>query len=160
MKQAVYDFLDQENIAYDVTDHEPVYTMEDMEKAGLPEKGTICKNMFIRDQKGKRHWLIVADNDTQVDLKALGEKIGAGKVSFASADRLKKHLGLEAGCVSPFGVLNNEDHMVTVVLDKSLEGKDRLGVHPNAHDATLWISFKDLVKAIEKIGNDVEVVSM
>lgn len=160
MKQQVYDFLDQENIQYEVTEHEPVLTMDDMVRIGLPEKGTLCKNMFVRDQKGKRHWLIVADNDTQVDLRSLGEKIGAGKVSFASADRLKKQLGLATGYVSPFGVINNEDHMVTVVFDKVLEGQERLGIHPNTNEATIWISFNDLVKAIEKIGNDVQIVRM
>lgn len=97
----VLDFLKNENIPYEITEHEPVYTMEDMERIGLDTLGTICKNLFIRDAKGKRHFLITADNDTQINLKELGEKLGAGKVSFASAERLEKYLGVTAGCVSP-----------------------------------------------------------
>lgn len=154
MKQAVLNFLNVQEIPYEVTEHEPVYTMEDMERVGLHKLGTICKNLFIRDAKGKRHFLIVADNDTQVNLKELGAKLEAGKVSFASAERLEKYLGVSAGCVSPFGILNDKEHAVTVVLDKKLEGKERLGVHPNEHSAMVWISYENLLAVIKKAGND------
>lgn len=157
-KQKVLDFLSREQIPYEITEHEPVYTMDNMERIGLDKLGTICKNLFIRDAKGKRHFLITADNDTQINLKELGEKLGAGKVSFASAERLEKYLGVTAGCVSPFGVLNDAEHCVTVVLDKNLQVKTRLGVHPNDHSATAWISFDDLIAAIQKIGNRIEIV--
>ena len=160
MKQIVLDFLKSENIPFEITEHEPVYTMEDMERVGLDKLGTICKNLFIRDAKGKRHFLITADNDTQINLKELGERLGAGKVSFASAERLEKYLGVTAGCVSPFGVLNDTEHHVTVVLDKMLRGKARLGVHPNDHSATVWISFEDLVAAVRKIGNEIAVLDL
>lgn len=160
MKQKVLNFLNNEQIPFEITEHEPVYTMEDMERVGLDKLGTICKNLFIRDAKGKNHFLITADNNTDINLKALGEKLGAGKVSFASAERLAKYLGVTAGCVSPFGVLNDSEHCVTVVLDKSLEGKSRLGVHPNEHSATVWISFDNLVKALKKIGNEIEILKI
>jgi len=155
MKQIVLDFLKNENIPFEITEHEPVYTMEDMERVGLDKLGTICKNLFIRDAKGKRHFLITADNDTQVNLKELGAKLDAGKVSFASAERLEKYLGVTAGCVSPFGVLNDTEHCVTVVLDKKLEGKERLGIHPNEHDATVWISYKSLYDMLSNLGANI-----
>ena len=101
LKQFVYDYLDSLQIPYEVNEHEAVYTMEDMERLGLDQLGTICKNLFIRDAKGKKHFLITADNDTRIDLKELGSVLGAGKVSFASAERLEKYLGVTAGCVSP-----------------------------------------------------------
>ncbi len=160
MREKVIDFLESENIAYEITEHEPVYTMDDMVREGLHQLGTLCKNLFIRDAKGKKHFLILADNDTKVDLRELGAKLEAGKVSFASAERLEKYLGVTAGCVSPFGVLNDAEHCVTVVLDKKLEGKERLGVHPNEHNATVWISFESLYSAIEKIGNKVVVMEI
>lgn len=158
MKQKVYEYLNNRNIKYDVTDHSAVYTMEEMQAEGLDKLGTICKNLFIRDQKGKKHFLITADNDTHINLKEIGVKLDAGKVSFASAERLEKYLGVTTGCVSPLGVLNNDDRSVTVVLDKKLEGLDRLGVHPNDNTATLFLSFADLVKAIESIGNDYIII--
>lgn len=158
MKQKVYEFLNNQNIKYEVTDHAPVYTMEEMQAEGLDKLGTICKNLFIRDQKGKKHFLITADNDTHINLKEIGAKLEAGKVSFASAERLEKYLGVTAGCVSPLGVLNDADHAVTVVLDKKLEGNDRLGVHPNQNDSTVFLSFTDLVKIIENLDNNLIIL--
>lgn len=158
MKQKVYDFLNSQNIKYEVTDHAAVYTMEEMQAEGLDKLGTICKNLFIRDQKGKKHFLITADDATRINLKEVGTKLEAGKVSFASAERLEKYLGVTTGCVSPLGILNDEDHAVTVVLDKKLVGLERLGVHPNDNTSTLFISFDDLVKAIEAIGNNYIII--
>ena len=76
-KQRVYEALNKMGIKYEVVEHEPVHTMEDMDRLGLPEKGTLCKNLFLRDSKGKRHFLITADEKTKVDLKALGRQLGA-----------------------------------------------------------------------------------
>ncbi|MBQ5591377.1 MAG: prolyl-tRNA synthetase associated domain-containing protein [Clostridia bacterium] len=158
MKQKVYDFLNSQNINFDVKDHEAVYTMEEMQTAGLDKLGTICKNLFIRDQKGKKHFLITADDATHINLKDVGVKLEAGKVSFASAERLEKYLGVTTGCVSPLGILNDAEHAVTVVLDKKLVGIDRLGVHPNDNTSTLFLPFDSLVKAIEAVGNDYIIV--
>ena len=93
-KQRVYDALNKLGIKYEVVEHEPVHTMEDMDRLGLPEKGTLCKNLFLRDAKGKRHFLITCDENAKVDLKSLGRQLGAGNLSFASEERLEKYLGL------------------------------------------------------------------
>ena len=82
-KQRVYDALNKLGIKYEVVEHEPVHTMEDMDRLGLPEKGTLCKNLFLRDSKGKRHFLVTCDEKKKVDLKSLGRALGAGNLSFA-----------------------------------------------------------------------------
>ncbi len=160
MKEKVLEFLDSNKIEYELLEHNPVYTMEDMINEGLDKKGTLAKNLFIRDQKGKRHFLITAHNDTSINLRDLGEKLGVGKVSFASPERLMKYLGLEPGCVSPFGLLNDGDNAVEVVLDQKLQGSEKLCVHPNCHDATVWLSFASLQKSIKLMGNDVKIIKM
>ncbi len=160
MKQKTIDFLKEQGISFEITEHPPVYTMEDMEQLGLLQMGTVCKNLFIRDAKGKRHFLITAHNDTKINLKELGETLSAGRVSFASAERLAKYLGVTAGCVSPLGVINDADHAVTVVFDQKLLGNPRLGVHPNDHSATVWVSFDDLAEIIKKQGNEVITVKL
>lgn len=160
MKQAVFDFLRAQGIPYAVTEHEPVYTMEKMERLGLNKLGTICKNLFVRDAKGKRHFLITADDGTAVRLKELGEKLGAGKLSFASAERLQKYLGVTSGCVSPFGVLNDTRHEVTVVFDEKIARLDRIGVHPNQNDATVWLSAPALIDAVRGLGNEVVILAL
>ena len=79
-KQRVYDALNKMNIKYEVVEHEPVHTMEDMDRLGLPAKGTLCKNLFLRDAKGKRHFLITADENSKVDLKSLARQLGTSSV--------------------------------------------------------------------------------
>ena len=127
-KQRVYDALEQLKIKYEVVEHELVHTMEDMDRLGLPQKGTLCKNLFLRDAKGKRHFLVTCDEKKTVDLKTLGRQLGAGNLSFASEDRLEKYLGLKQGSVSPFGLMNDTEHAVEFFIDKDLSRCKSLGI--------------------------------
>ncbi|MEF9839464.1 MAG: prolyl-tRNA synthetase associated domain-containing protein [Lachnospiraceae bacterium] len=153
-KQKVYDALDKLNIQYEVVEHEPVYTMEDMDRLGLPLKGTLCKNLFLRDSKGKRHFLVTLDEKKSVDLKALGRTLGGGNLSFASEERLEKYMGLKQGSVTPFGLMNDTDHAIEFFIDKDLSREKKLGLHPLENTATLFISFKDLDKFLWSIDVD------
>lgn len=157
-KQRVYDALDKLKIKYEVVEHEPVHTMEDMDRLGLPEKGTLCKNLFLRDSKGKRHFLVTCDEKKTVDLKSLGRQLGGGNLSFASEDRLEKYLGLKQGSVSPFGLMNDTDHAVEFFIDKDLSKCKSLGIHPLENTATVFLSFKDLDKFLWDL--DVDVVKV
>ena len=149
-KQRVYDALNKLGIKYEVVEHEPVHTMEDMDRLGLPEKGTLCKNLFLRDAKGKRHFLITCGENTKVDLKSLGRQLGAGNLSFASEERLEKYLGLKQGSVSPFGLMN----------DKNLSKCKSLGIHPLENTATVFLSFKDLDKFLWNLDVDVMKIKL
>lgn len=160
MREEIDRRLTQLGISYEITEHAPVYTMEDMAAQGLRELGSLCKNLFLRDAKGKRHALVIADEDTRVDLRALGEKLGWGKLSFASAQRLEQYLGVTTGAVSPFALLRESAREVTVVLDQALKGRDRLGVHPNDNTATLWLSWEGLTTFLAAQGNAVEVLDL
>ena len=153
-KQRVYDALEQLKIKYEVVEHEPVHTMEDMDRLGLPQKGTLCKNLFLRDAKGKRHFLATCDEKKTVDLKTLGRQLGAGNLSFASEDRLEKYLGLKQGSVSPFGLMNDTEHAVEFFIDKDLSRCKSLGIHPLENTATVFLSFKDLDKFLWNLDVD------
>ena len=158
-KQRIYDELNKMNIKYEAVEHEPVHTMEDMDRLGLPEKGTLCKNLFLRDSKGKRHFLVVIRADKQANLKELGEKLGVGKLSFASEERLEKYMGLKKGAVSPLGVLNDENCAVEVFFDEDFTKMPRIGVHPNENTASVYLSSEDLLRVIREHGNRLEIVS-
>lgn len=153
-KQRVYDALEQLKIKYEVVEHEPVHTMEDMDRLGLPQKGTLCKNLFLRDAKGKRHFLVTCDEKKTVALKTLGRQLGAGNLSFASEDRLEKYLGLKQGSVSPFGLMNDTEHAVEFFIDKDLSRCKSLGIHPLENTATVFLSFKDLDKFLWNLDVD------
>lgn len=159
-KQMIYEFLDKKGISYEKLEHEAVYTMEDMEKAGITEKGTVCKNLFLRDAKGKNHFLVTVPEGKQVDLRSLSEKIGSTKLSFASAERLAKYLGVEQGCVSPLGILNDESKSVTVVFDEALKKDNAVGIHPNDNTASIWLAFQDLQKIIAEHGNNIIFIKL
>ena len=160
IKEKVYQKLDELGITYEAMDHPAVYTMEEMDELGITSKGEVCKNLFLRDEKGRRHFLVVLQKDKKVDLKNIQSQIGSTRLSFGSEKRLDKYLKLQKGGVSPLGIINDEDASVEVVFDKDLMNKERLGVHPNTNTATVWISFKDMKSLIEKNGNDIMYVKI
>ncbi len=154
-KELVYSRLNELGITYEHMEHEPVYTMEDMDRLGITSKGTVCKNLFLRDAKGKVHYLVTVPEEKLVNMKDLAAQIGSTKLSFASSERLQKYLCVEQGCVSPFGVLNDESKSVIVVFDRDLQGNDAVGVHPNDNSASVWLAFSELRRVIEEHGNEI-----
>jgi len=159
-KIKVYEKLKYMGINYEIIEHPAVYTIEEMDNLGITIKAEICKNLFVRDAKGKRHYLIVLDKNKKANLTNLASQIGSTKLSFASEKRLDKYLGLEKGAVSPLGVINDINKEVEVIFDKDLIGKDSLGVHPNDNTATVVLSYDDLKKVIEDNGNKIKFVNI
>lgn len=159
-KEKVYKYLNKLGIKYSVSEHLPIFTIDALEEYDIPNKDKIPKNLFLRNDNGKKHYIITIRQDKQVDLKDLREKIGSSRLSFASEDRLMKHLGLTKGSVTPLGVINNEDKMVEVYLDEDLVGEEIIGVHPNENDATVWLSFLSIKKIIEGSGNVFGIVKV
>ncbi len=159
-KQKVLNYLNEHKISYEWIDHEPVYTMEEMDAFGITEQGNICKNLFLRDAKGKRHFLIVMEKDKRADLKGFRSRLGTTALSFGSERRLKKYLGVEKGAVSPFGILNDANAEVEMVFDRDFINEKRFGCHPNDNTATVILAFNDLKKIIEQHGNKISFISI
>lgn len=153
-------YLDRLEIQYTVDSHPAVYTMDEMERLGLCEKGMVCKNLFLRDTKGQRHFLVLTTKEKQIQLAQMQEAIGSTKLSFASEERLDRHLKLTKGAVTPFGLINNTGSTVEVVIDRDLSQYDPLGFHPNVNTATVWITYGDLMRFIESRGNTYQIVSL
>lgn len=149
----VLERLKEKGIPFERTEHPAVYTIEEMEAEALHYPADVCKNLFLRDAKGKRHFLVVMEKNKRADLDRLHTLLGTSKLSFASEDRLMRYLGLTKGAVTPLGILNDHDHAVEVVLDRDLEKHPRLGVHPCVNTATVWLAFSDLRRLIEENGN-------
>ena len=157
-KSEIYALLREKGVSYEAVEHEAVFTMEEMERAGIDRHGCICKNLFLRDAKGKQHYLITVPDERRVDLKWLSEALGASKLSFASAERLDKYLGVPQGSVSPFGILNDESRSVLFAADEALASLPVIGVHPNDNTATVFLSFSDLRSIIQEHGNAVSLL--
>ena len=152
--------LDSLKIKYELTEHPAAYTIEDMDEFGVTALGDVCKNLFLRDAKGKRHFLVTMPKDKECSIAKIQEQLGSSRLSFASAERLMKHLSLHQGEVTPLSVINDSDAHVEVVFDKELKGNTRLGVHPNDNTATVWLSFDDIVKYVEENGNRIRMISI
>jgi len=147
------DLLEQLGIKYTRREHPAVYTVEQARKydAGIP--GAHCKNLFLRNRKGDRHFLAVFDERTVLDLRESGQKAGAGPLGFASPERLERILGLTPGAVGPFGLLHPAAREVIVLLDASLASFRQVSFHPNLNTATLTMGYVDFVRYLDFVGN-------
>ena len=157
-EQAVYDRLAELGIAYERHEHPPVPTVEDAQRYWAGIDATHCKNLFLRNQKGNRHYLVVLLFSKRADLRVVADQIGDGKLSFASPERLMTHLGLTPGSVSPFGLINDRDHAVRVFLDWDLRSAERLSFHPNINTRTLVVSGPDFYRFLSACGNSLKFV--
>jgi len=156
----VYEALDQLGIPYKRHEHPPVFTVEQAEQHWTDIEGLHCKNLFLRNKKGNRHYLVVAPTSKTVDLRRLNEKLGEDRLSFGSPERLMRLLGLEPGSVSPFGLINDRQKEVTVILDEDLRSAERVNFHPNVNTATVGLSRKDFEKFLAWTGNSVRYIGL
>ena len=155
VERKVLETLERLGIAYIRHEHPPVATVEEAEKYWGSIKGTHCKNLFLRNNRGNHHYLVIAAVDKAVDLKRLNAILGEDRLSFASPERLKRWLGLEPGSVSPFGLINDETRHVQVVCDETLKSSPALGFHPNVNTVTLEVTLADFEKFLASRGNAV-----
>jgi Ala-tRNA(Pro) deacylase len=160
-KRKVYEELNQFGIHYTIIEHPAVFTIDEMASLDVfRDNPWVVKNLFLRDAKGKRHFLVVMDKDKKADLKYIRKQLGTSTLSFASEDRLTKYLNLTKGSVTPFGIINDEEKAVEVVLDRSLVGREYIGVHPNENTATVMLSYRDLYKIIETHSNQIHIIDI
>ena len=157
---SVVNRLRELQITYERHEHPPVATVEAAEQYWSGIDATHCKNLFLRNQKGSRHYLVIVQHSKRVDLRAVADQIGDGKLSFASPERLMTHLGLTPGSVSPFGLINDREHVVRVVLDRDLKSAERVSFHPNINTATLTVAAADFARFLAACGNTVQYVTV
>lgn len=157
---AVYHALDRLGISYQRYEHPPVFTAEEAAAHWADIPATRVKNLFLRNKKGDRHYLVILEIGKQVDLRQLVRILGDDRLSFGSPERLMTHLGLTPGAVSPFGLLSDSSHRVQVVLDGDLRSSERLIFHPNVNTASVTISFADLQRFLAAQGNPVRFVTV
>lgn len=161
MEEKVISKLQELNLEFKQVEHEAVYTIEDMNNLGdIFENAKVCKNLFVRDQKGKRHFLIVIPEEKRAPLSEIAMKIESTKLSFASEERLMKYLKLMPGAVSPLAIINDENNDVEVVFDEELKNEKMLGVHPCVNTSTILISPENLEKYVKTNGNKIKYIKI
>jgi len=152
--QQLFARLEQLGIAERTVEHPPVFTVEEAKALRGDLPGHHIKNLFLRNKK-EEMWLVVALEDRAIDLKRLGEVLGAGRLSFGSAERLKRHLGVEPGSVTPLALINDDSRSVQLALDRGLVEGDGapVNVHPLVNTMTTAMAAADLLRFFEATGH-------
>ena len=159
-QEVVYERLRALGIEYERYDHPPAATVEQAIGHWADIDATHCKNLFLRNQKGSRHYLLIALHTKRVNLRAVANQIGDGKLSFASPDRMMTYLGVAPGSVSPFGLIHDREKHVRVFLDRDLRKASRISFHPNVNTITLTIAFPDFERFLAACGNPVRYLDI
>jgi Ala-tRNA(Pro) deacylase len=141
------------------TDHAPVFTVEEARALRGQIPGGHCKNLFLKDDKANI-WLIVCLEEAEIDLKAAPARIGSRRLSFGKPELLREVLGVEPGSVTPFGLINDRERRVNVVLDAGMMSHDLLNYHPLENTATTTIRSADLVAFIRSCGHEPKIVAV
>ncbi|MEX2201148.1 MAG: prolyl-tRNA synthetase associated domain-containing protein [Dongiaceae bacterium] len=149
--------LQELGIAQSSHRHEPVFTVEEAKRLRGELPGAHIKNLFLRNKKG-RMWLVVLDEDRKVDLAALGDRLGAGRFSFGSPERLMAHLGVLPGAVTPLALVNARAGAVQPVIDAAILRKGPVNCHPLTNDMTTALAPEDLLRFIEACGHRPDIV--
>ena len=157
--EQLFDFLDELGVETETVEHPPVFTVEQAKELRGALPGAHSKNLFLRNKKSKM-FLLVALEDRGIDLRALGDQLGIGRLSFGSPQRLMTYLGVIPGAVSPFAVINDGPGEVQVFLDRGLLDSDQLNFHPLDNAKTTGISTGDLLRFLAATGHEPEIVDL
>jgi len=156
----VYERLSALGIAFVRHEHAAVATVDEAAEHWAGIDAMHFKNLFVRNQKGTRHYLLIVRHSKRADLRAIADQIGDGKLSFGSPERLMTHLGVTPGSVSPFGLIHDRDQRVRVVIDRDLKSADRVSFHPNINTVTITLSRPDFEQFLVSCGNTVQYVTV
>lgn len=156
----IYKILEKIGVSYKKYEHPPVFTCEEADNLRMKLKGASSKNLFLRNKKGSTHYLLIISSSKKSDLKKLANILNESKLGFASEERLKKHLGLTRGAVSPFGLINDENHEVVVVIDEEVWNHEILSFHPNVNTATLELTRDNFEKFLKWCGNEIRILKL
>jgi Ala-tRNA(Pro) deacylase len=159
-QKELYELLEILSIQFEYHEHPPLATIEDAKIHWKDYNSGRCKNIFLRNHKGDKHYLVILEHLRQLNIHDLEKRLKQGKLTFASDQRLKKYLGVEPGSVSPFGLINDTGHHVHLFIDEKLNEADRLAFHPNINTASLVISKPAFLKFLNQSGNSWEFIGL
>lgn len=157
-RNRLLEYLESLGAQTETVDHPPLFTVEQSQALRGEIPGAHTKNLFLKCKKGTL-WLITALEDTSIDLKTLHHKLGSGRLSFGNAQLLEEVLGVTPGSVSAFGVINDQEKRVCMVLDQALMGYERINLHPLVNTATTGISREDLLTFLNACDHPPKIVA-
>ena len=158
--KTVLDYLTSNNIEYSWYTHDEAPTIEIARTHWRADGSKHCKNLFFRNHKGNRHYLVVLDCERDLHIHDLEQRLHQGKLTFASPRRMAQYLGLCPGSVSPFGLINDSENHVHLFIDENLKKEESLSFHPNDNRATVVISQQEFMRYLSMVGNSYEFIEL
>lgn len=158
-KNGVLSLLESAAIKYEVTEHQPIYTVEEGEALKLPHPEAIARTLFLCDDKHQNFWLVTLPKDKKLDLKALRAQLGSRRLTFAAAEELDAMLNLPPGSVTPLGALNNAEVRVPVIIDAAFK-ESLIGVPLLTNTATIWLNGADLALMLTQQGHKINWLAL
>lgn len=154
--ESVTAYLERLSIEHEIWYHPAIPTIERALEYWGEMPGTHCKNLFFRNHKGKRHYLVLFECHKNLDIASLERRLKEGKLTFASQKRMERYLGVTPGSVTPFGLINDHNREVKLFIDSELKEVEKISFHPNDNRASLLLSYSDFLKFLEERGNEAE----
>lgn len=152
--------LNEMNIPFEIVEHEPALTTEQADSFIEGIEGVRTKTMFLTNKKKTEFYLLIMDDKKRLDMDIFKEIVASKQIKMASKNSLFEKMMLPPGVVSPLGLLNNEDKDIKVYIDKEIIDEERMCFHPNTNEKTIFLKTLDLLKFIESIGYDVNIVEI
>ena len=156
----LYNILKDLNIVVEYFGHPPAPTIEEARKYWRNLEPSHCKNLFFRNHKGNKHYLVIIEHTHDLVIHDLEKRLKQGKLTFASDQRMLKHLGLTPGSVTPFGLINDQSRHVHLFIDENLKHSTKISFHPCINTASLVILFSDFIHFLDWTGNDYEFLKL
>ncbi|RUP08918.1 prolyl-tRNA synthetase associated domain-containing protein [Hyphomicrobium sp.] len=153
----LFSVLDELGIPTKTVEHPPAFTVADTDKIEIALPGAHTKNLFLKDDKGAL-FLVIANSETRVDLKALSKRLPAGRFSFGKPELLLEVLGVTPGAVTAFAAINDTAKRVKIVFDQALMMEESINCHPLENTATTNIAREDLLRFICTTGHEPHVM--
>ena len=144
----VYDLLDGLNIPYQRIDHEAAMTMEACAAVDEALEATICKNLMLCNRQNTDFYLLLIPGDKPFKTKELSKQIESSRLSFAAPEFMEEFLDITPGSLSVFGLMNDRDHRVQLLIDEDVLKGEYIGFHPCINTSSLRIKTADLVEKI------------
>lgn len=160
VEKPVYDVLNELNIPYMRVEHEATATCEEADQVMGHLTGNPSKSLFLTNKKKTAFWLVLMNGNKPLNIKEFSPLIGEKHVSFASEEKMVEKLSLTPGMVSVFGLINNQEHDVNVIVDTELREREKITFHPNINTATIEIPTNDMYRFIEHMGNPMTEVTL
>lgn len=147
-ENAVYALLEKLNIPFEGLDHDRADTMEVCEQIETKLGAEICKNLFLCNRQQTVFYLLLMPGKKVFKTKFLSEQINSSRLSFGSGEQMEALLGVTPGSATVFGLMNDKEKRVRLLIDRELLKNEFIGCHPCVNTSVVKLKTADLLNVL------------